>query len=199
MSEKMMRVSGYYVDSEGIERSKGLKLNNEGMLETELTKNRAEIVVGDKTNPISPRTASDYEPRSTTGERFYFPHVSYATQQEGHRVGDIINIIEQTISVSSTLDAEIEVGFGVVDSTVSSVHGLPWYSTKLWDMPKGNASKKLMVLSPEKGAFSPDSESGPRTFEMLELRLPYPSFYIYIKPLTIPTVGEIKTMSVRRY
>ena len=153
-----------------------------------------EVVTYSKSNPLPPRTASDYQPRDTNIRMHWFPHVL-----RGYDPVDptaVVNIYEQTIRICSTLDVPITVQFA---PTLPSnyTQGYIYYEVS-FSLPAGNEKKASAILVPEKGPLVPDAAH--RTvYVMPELRGCYPAFRIGITAQSAPTVGEIWFDIVRRY
>lgn len=163
-----------------------------------LTESKAEFKVFNKNNPLSPRVAGDYEPRSTGLTDHYLPHMVHSVSQEGYSIGAVRNIIEQSIIITSTLDTPITIYFGITYSSASSFYRINRQT--VWNMPAGNANKKTAILVPEKGTFLLGTTTHTQTFELSELRQPYPAFFIGIGITDIaPTAGEIEMMVCRRF
>lgn len=170
-----------------------------GSLNVNIAKgNGSEIVIYSKDNLLAPRTAADFEPRSIDSKRYSFPHLWTPFIQEGYPKRSIRDIFDQTFIISSTLDSEVVVQFGVTE-VVDGTHEIAqsFFYIDLGNIPTSNGTNvKTMTLTPEK---STETVSGTIVKELPELRQPYPAFYLNIKPITAPTVGEIKIMVCRRF
>lgn len=194
MSDKMMRIAGR--DGDGLARA--IKTNENGILEMQLKSSQAEFKIFNKSNPQAPRLASDYEIRNTGLTDFYFPQMVYPMSQEGHSIGEIVNILEQSIIITSTLDVPIKVYFGITYSTDSNFYRIN--RQILWEMPEGSAIRKTAILVPEKGTYLTGTTTHTQTFELSELRQPYPAFFVGIGITDVaPTTGEVEMMVCRRY
>jgi hypothetical protein len=163
-----------------------------------LIESKAEIKVFNKNNPLAPRVAGDYELREASAKDHYLPQMIHAIAQEGHSEGDIRNIIEQCIIITSTLDKPITITFGITYSSTSSSFFRINRQT-IWEMPAGNTNRKTAILVPEKGTFLLGTTPHTQTFEISELRQPYPAFFIGLAPVEAPTAGEIEMLVCRRF
>lgn len=194
MADKMLRIAGR--DSEG--KAKAIKTDASGALEMLMKSSKAELVIFNKSNPLPPRVASDYELRTTGLKDHYLPQIVNTMAQEGYSAGAIRNIIEQSIIITSTLDVPLTISFGITYTSASSFYRINRQT--IWEMPAGNTNRKTAILVPEKGTFLLGTTPHTQTFELSELRQPYPAFFIGIGITgTAPTVGEIEMMVCRRY
>lgn len=156
-----------------------------------------EIKIFSKTNIQPPRNAGDYEPRTTAVKSFQFPHGWTAYASEGFIAKDIRKIFDQSIFISSTLDAELQVEFQV--NEVSNMYEVAavLYAIDLGTIPVSNGTTpQVMGIVPEK---TDRAITRAVVIDLPELRQPHPYFSIKITPLTAPTSGELKFLNTRRY
>lgn len=165
-------------------------------------KTTSEIVVYSKNNPLAPRAAADYEPRTVGPVSYTFPHMWAPATGSGYTRKEYLNIFDQTFTLISTLDVPCEISLRPTDlaqgqSEIDSSAAI--YQVVLGTMaaaPSGGVSR--FVLTPEKASddYTIDMAT---VVSVPELRQPFPGFIIRVTPTTVPTTGEIKILNARRY
>ena len=186
------------------DKDKFLSQDETGRLKVD-SKTSSSIIIYSSTNPKNPRVASDYVIRDTLQKNFAFPHL-WATDtdtSEGYNRYDFLNVFDQTISIISSLDAELEVTFAPIELTsgLSEIGTALIYQIKLGNIqPASSLSQHQgMVLTPERVDESVNIDDKRVVISVPELRQPFPAFYITVKALTIPTRGEIRILNCRRF
>jgi hypothetical protein len=144
-------------------------------LDVKLISSKTEILTHNATNPMPGKTNTSYEIRDVSQRLHYYNHV-------------LNGIFEQQFTIMNELDAEIKV---TIATTFDAGAGYKTGAT-LWsgNIPVGG-----------RWFFTSDKTTAvdERIVPLVELRLPYPGFIIYINGITIPTTGGITIQNVRRY
>lgn len=160
----------------------------------QLTGSNVEHVIFSKDNPEEPRSADDYEPRSTSSVNHYIPHITSFSETE-----KIIGVFEQNITIINNLDASLRVQLAIAyyrpngDTNISFVGNNSLYIADV--SISGNG---FVAFSPEKGV-SVNDEPDKKVIEVPELRQPYQMFKARLTPESEPTEGDIRILSTRRY
>ena len=178
-------------------KGKIIAQDDEGKLLLAYQKGESEINIFSKDNPLYPRSAADYEPRTAENKRHSFPHIWTPYSQPPFSQRDYRNIFDQSFTIFSTLDVDINITFSVLEVAGGAEVSIVLYEVALPVLPApSGATPSLLTITPEK---TTETTSKGIVVGLPELRQPLPAFALNIAPVSAPTAGEIKILNVRRY